>query len=104
MLRFTSMTLVAALWHFAAFFTASMATFRSTMSRFDTGLPPSLTEQVLDHAATVLAFPLVTIYLVWQPTWMPGGYEIAILNSLIWGAAVAAIFLHLTRGKMSRAS
>ena len=84
------MIALLALLHLAASAAGMMAVFGSTMQRFDTGLPPALTEVLLDRALTLLYFPLVHLAVLAPREWFAGpiGWVPFALNSLLWGCVI----------------
>lgn len=66
--------------------------FGNTMARFDSGLPPSPTEQIIDLGSEILNFPLVTLASStnFASNFLGGfmGWLAFILNSLLWGTGI----------------
>jgi len=81
-----------ALLHFVLSIILLGVSFGNVMARFDEGLPPSPTEQIIDLGSEILNFPLVslassTFFSNFTSNFFGGfmGWLAFILNSLLWG-------------------
>ena len=85
-----------ALLHFVLNIIVLGVSFGNVMARFDEGLPPSPTEQIIDLGSEILNFPLVTlasstnIFSNFADNFFGGfmGWFVFILNSLLWGTGI----------------
>jgi hypothetical protein len=84
-----------ALLHFVLNIIVFGIAFGNTMARFDNGLPPSLTEQIIDLGSEILNFPIVTLasstfFSNFADNFFGGfmGWFVFILNSLLWGTGI----------------
>lgn len=88
------------LWYATALMSVGMV-----LGRFDTGVPPSPGEKVVDNVLAVLSFPLLTL-LNWLPIGGlgPGWLQIILVsaNSLVWGGGVWYIAFQLKQRFFSR--
>lgn len=79
-----------ALAHLAASAIGTMAKLHVAIQIFETGLPPSFTELLLDRTLKLLYFPLVSVARLAPSGTFPGlvGWLPFALNSLLWGCAI----------------
>jgi hypothetical protein len=91
-----------ALLHFVLSIILLGISLGSAMTRFDNGLTPSLTEQIVDLGAEILNFPLVTLasstlFSNFASKFFGGfmGWLIFILNSLLWGTGIYMLGIFL---------
>ena len=98
--------LILAACHFVLSLVALFVTFGISMSRFDTGDPPSASETVIEWVADVLHFPLVPLAeaspVRFSSTWAE--YMPFILNSLLWGAVIYYMVAYIKRRLGKRAA
>ena len=73
-------------------------TFGRAMSRFDSGEPAELGEQIADVIVSILSLPLLPIVQNLPSAWFSGlaGYIPLALNSLCWGAACWLLIRFMT--------
>jgi hypothetical protein len=92
--------LILAACHFSLSLIVLFATLGASMSRFDTGGSPSISETFIAAVAAVLHFPLVLLVEALSPirfssSWAE--YVPFILNSLLWGAGIYYFVAYLRR-------
>jgi hypothetical protein len=94
--------LLVAVGHFVLSIAALATSFASGMARFDTGAAPDAGERVLGAAVTILLFPLGRPVSAWFP--LPAAYRgapwehfVFAANSLLWGAAIYALWRTVRR-------
>jgi hypothetical protein len=90
------------LLHFALSIILLGISFGNTMARFDNGLTPSPTEQIVDLGAGILNFPLVTLasstfFSNFTSKFFGGlmGWLVFILNSLLWAVGIYLLGIFL---------
>lgn len=94
LLWFCGMTLA----HYAATFGTLLASFGSSMDRFDSGRAASAGDKFIGAANDVLSFPILPI-LKFLPIHFPGiaGHLPFFANSALWAAAIVAVALRLRK-------
>lgn len=97
------------LGHAALSFVLFIASFGSTMSRFDTGQAASAGERLLETVAEILLWPIFAPLAHWGGrsvnALFPGvlGYVPLLLNSLLWALAIVLLWRRMRRARAAGA-
>ncbi len=78
--------------HFVSSVVLVLMSFATSMTRFDTGMPATQGDRLIQLGANILNFPLVSLALL--PNFLVGiangvlGWLIFVANSLLWGMVI----------------